>query len=139
MTHLTHRVTTAATSPRTGNRSRRRRIAFTGYSVLLLVIFALAYLQLIPTTLRAVPLYDSLGHLILLGIAAWLGRRAWDARWPVGPFRLPVVPLLVALTAAAEELAQALSTVRTASWRDLAMSLTGICLGTWLAGRRGSR
>jgi len=43
-----------------------------GYTLLILTIFALAYLKYIPTELNTIPDYDSIGHFVLYGIWGYL-------------------------------------------------------------------
>jgi hypothetical protein len=100
---------------------------FWSYIGILLVILFLAYTGMIPVEIAAVPAYDTVGHFVLLGLAAYLGHRA-SGRLTVTVvrLRLPLVPLLVALVAVFEEALQGLSPYRTQSLTDLAADMCGI-------------
>lgn len=110
-------------------------IAFLVYLALLVSIIALAYLGHIPAEIAYIPAYDTIGHVVLLGIAAYLLHRALNRRTVrVFGVALPLGPLLVALVALLEELAQGWSPRRTASPFDLAADFAGIALA-WAADR----
>ncbi|NLS78900.1 MAG: VanZ family protein, partial [Chloroflexi bacterium] len=110
-------------------------IAFLVYLALLVSIIALAYLGHIPAEIAYIPAYDTIGHVVLLGIAAYLLHRALNRRTVrVLGVALPLGPLLVALVALLEELAQGWSPRRTASPFDLAADFAGIALA-WAADR----
>ena len=53
------------------------------YLLVLAIIVALAYLRLIPTELGLIPMYDTIGHFVLMGSAAYLAHRA--LKRPCGP------------------------------------------------------
>ncbi len=117
-------------------RARRRHLRFWRgalalYLALPVTIGAGAYLRLLPTELPRFPHADQLGHMVLIGLAApladgALGRRTVARRW------LPLGPALVAVVACCEELAQALSPVRSCSWLDAGADLAGIVIFTAL-------
>ena len=122
--------------------ARAWQAAFLAYLAIFAIIIALAYLGQIPAEIAYMPAYDTVGHLVLLGIAAYLLHRALNRRVArVLGLALPLGPLLVALFALLEELAQGWSPRRTASPFDLAADWAGIALAwvvdRWLAHRRG--
>lgn len=109
------------------------------YASILLTIMGLAYTRNLPAFLSQ---NDKLGHLVLYGIAAYLGHRALSYRqMRLGAFNLPLFPLLFTLFTVAEEGAQSFSPYRSLDPIDLIASLIGIGLGYWLAecGRRSDR
>ena len=110
-------------------------IAFLAYLAVLVLIIVLAYLGHIPAEIAYIPAYDTVGHFVLLGIAAYLLHRALNRRTvPVLGLALPLGPLLIALAALLEELAQGWSPRRTASPFVLAADFAGIALA-WAVDR----
>lgn len=94
-----------------------------------MTIIVAAYARLIPVQVAAFPLYDKLGHAVLLGTASFLGHRATGRKHVrLGRWAVPLAPLLVALAAFAEECLQAFSPYRTFSMLDYACDLIGIVL-----------
>lgn len=109
------------------------------YAGILLTIMGLAYTRNLPVFLTQ---NDKLAHLLLYGIAAYLGHRAVNYRqMRLGSLSLPLFPFLFALFTIAEEGAQGFSPNRSLDAIDLIASLIGIGLGYWLAerGRKGDR
>jgi hypothetical protein len=106
------------------------RITLGLYVSLLICISVSAYLRILPNELPRFPHFDQLAHLLLIGLAAPLADRALRLRtvlrW------LPLGPLIIAVVAGSEELAQTLSPVRSCSWLDASADLTGIVLFTVL-------
>jgi VanZ family protein len=80
---------------------------------------------------------DKLAHLVLYGIAAFLGHQACNRRhiWQLG-CSAPLFPALFSLFTLAEELVQQFSPHRSLDLMDLMASFTGIAVGYWLAERR---
>lgn len=112
--------------------------AFWGYFGMLITIIVSAYLRIIPVKISTIPFYDTLGHFILLGIAAYLSHLALNKR-RVDIFNifLPLAPILVSIFTLIEEILQTLSPYRTFSISDLTADLCGIVLFAWLAERTG--
>jgi hypothetical protein len=111
------------------NSNRLWRIAFWVYVGALLIIFALAYMRLIPAKLNDIPYYDTIGHVVLLGLAAYLGYRASNrAAFRFGPVVIPLVPIIVFCLAIVEECLQSLSPYRTFDLFDLVSDAVGITL-----------
>ena len=104
-------------------------IAFGVYLLVLIVISASAYLQVLPTQLAAIPSYDILGHFFLLGIASYLSHLALRGRaLNIGRCTLPLGPTLIVLIVIVDETLQGLSPNRTVSITDVAASFSGILL-----------
>jgi hypothetical protein len=105
------------------------RMAFFAYMVVLLTIFLLAYLGLIPTKMQRLPLFDTLGHFILLGLASFLSHRALNRKsFCLGPLKLPAGPACSSLFIITEECLQSLSPIRSTTWSDMLANLSGIIL-----------
>ena len=106
-------------------------IAFGLYVVILLTIIILAYLGIVPVKLPKIPFYDTLGHLILLGSASYLGHKALGGqtiKLRLFPLSIPLAPVVISLFAAIDETLQALSPLRTSCWSDMMANLVGIWL-----------
>lgn len=120
-------------------------VLLVAYLVVLAGIDLAAYLSVIPTKLHMIPLYDTVGHFVLLGLAGFLLHRALGRRaWRVLGIPLPVGPMLVVLGAAAEETLQVLSPVREACLSDFLADVVGIALfcaidAVWCARRSRAR
>ncbi|HEU5012583.1 MAG TPA: VanZ family protein [Roseiflexaceae bacterium] len=114
---------------------------FLVYLGILLGIIVSAYARFIPAQLTFFPLYDKIGHFVLLGSAAYLAHRASNRKYMrIGGLALPLGPLLVALVALGEECLQSFSPYRTFSMLDYACDLGGITLFyvvDWLQERKG--
>jgi VanZ family protein len=114
---------------------------FAGYLAVIAAIDLSAYLGIIPTSLRAIPYYDTFGHLFLIGLAGFLTHRAMARRTlRVAGLALPLGILIVAVLAGGEELLQLLSSRREASVWDYAADLVGLggfwALDAWLARKK---
>jgi VanZ family protein len=118
-----------------GKVSRRGwRLLAAFYASLLLLILLLAYTGNLPPQLNRIPFYDKVGHLVLYGIATYLGHRVLqNRRICLGTIALPLFPSLFAIGALVEELLQVFSPNRTLDAIDLFASFLGILLGYWLA------
>lgn len=93
----------------------------------LLLVSVLAYLKLIPTEIKSVPYYDSVGHFMLFGMFAFAAEMASRGRkTKVFGMQLPIGATLVAIYAFIDESLQVFSTVRTFDLHDLAFGLAGI-------------
>ncbi|TCS94927.1 VanZ family protein [Hazenella coriacea] len=105
------------------------KFAFIGYILFLLTVFALAYLKLIPVKLQYLPLFDTIGHFMLLGIASYLSHRAFNRKMiSLGWVKIPLGPLLISIFIMIEEFLQSFSPYRTMSLSDIAANLSGIIL-----------
>jgi len=108
-------------------RPRHFAILLVGYLVVLSGIDLAAYASSIPSTVRSIPLYDTIGHFVLLGLAGLLLHRALGRRViRVAGIPVPLGPALVVLGAAAEETLQLLSPVREACLSDFFADVAGI-------------
>lgn len=106
------------------------------YGVGFLVMLRVAYLGQLPGWFSAIPHYDKPGHVVLYGIATYLGHRLLrDKRWKIGGWALPLFPLAFAIFTTVEELAQGLSPNRSLDAIDLICSLVGCWMGYRLAER----
>jgi VanZ family protein len=109
-------------------------LATIGFLGILAMILWFAYQGALPPILTQ---NDKPAHLILYGIATFLGHRALSRRhircwgWPI-----PLFPALFTLFTLGEELAQKLSPNRTLDAMDLVASLAGIAIGYGLANWR---
>jgi VanZ family protein len=116
----------------------RRGLQFlaAGYAAILLGILVLAYLGKLPSTLTQ---NDKLGHVVLYGIATYLGCRVLgDRKMNLANWQVPLFPFLFGCFTLIEEFTQSLSPNRTLDGIDLIASFVGIGLGYWLA-ERGNR
>ncbi len=120
-----------------GMKSNQRWIlVFFLYFVILLTIIVSAYLGIVPVKISAIPLYDTIGHFILLGIASYLGHKALGNRMINIGFccmSLPLAPILISIFALLEESLQVLSPLRSSTLSDFAANLIGIWFFYWLA------
>lgn len=104
------------------------------YAAALLVILCLAYTGNVPSQLSQIPFYDKIGHVVLYGIAAYLGHRVFGYRqMTLLTIVVPLFPLLFGLGTVIEELLQSLSPNRTLDVIDLVASFSGIAIGYGLA------
>ncbi|MBW4582818.1 MAG: VanZ family protein [Tildeniella nuda ZEHNDER 1965/U140] len=104
------------------------------YAAALLVILYLAYTGNVPSQLSQIPFYDKIGHVVLYGIAAYLGHRVFGyRRMTLLAIAVPLFPLLFGLGTVIEELLQSLSPNRTLDAIDLVASFSGIAIGYRLA------
>ncbi len=108
-------------------------IAAIGFAAIFVSILWLAYNGKLPPILTK---NDKLAHLVLYGIAAFLGHKALNHRHiPVMEYSLPLFLCLFSLFTLSEELAQAVSPNRTVDAMDLVASFIGIAIGYGLAER----
>ncbi len=115
-------------------------IAFCLYFALLIAIIASAYLRLIPTQLKTVPFYDTIGHFVLLGIASYLGHLALRQRTVVIlTYPIALSPLLITCLTTVEEALQYFSSNRTVSFSDWAASVLGVWCFYWIAHQQFKR
>lgn len=101
------------------------------YSILLLSIFAGAYLKLIPTGIKIIPFYDSLGHFVLYGIWGYLLAKVFNRQLMISSVGIPIGIGVALSTSIIEEVLQSLSSIRTFSLSDLGWGLMGIVI-SWL-------
>jgi len=114
-------------------------ISATLFALLFLVTLVLAYKGLLPSTLQAIPHYDKPGHVILYGVAAYLGHRLLQQRYLcLLGLRVPLWIFLFSTFTVVEELVQGFSPNRSLDMLDLICSGVGIALGYWLAEREAS-
>ncbi|MGA7932002.1 MAG: VanZ family protein [Kovacikia sp.] len=106
------------------------------YAGFLLTTLLLAYLGKLPPVLTQ---NDKLGHIVLYGIATYLGHQVFKhRRVKLGGYAIPLFPFLFGLFTVVEEGFQSLSPNRTFDGIDLIASFLGIGLGYWLAQRTGA-
>ncbi len=100
------------------------------YLVVFSLILLLAYQGKLPGILTA---NDKAAHVILYGIAAFLGHGSLNFRvfWR----HFPLFPTLFGIFTFVEESAQSLSPNRTFDLGDLVASFVGIAIGWWLCER----
>ncbi len=115
---------------------RRLRWLVWPQAAMMLLISALAYLNLIPFSMSSIPYADKVMHFLLFGLMAfwlhiWLGGRCLA----LGPLRVPLAVIIVLAIALPEELAQGLSSLRAVEGLDLLSDLTGSLAFVWLASR----
>lgn len=104
------------------------------YAVLFGGILVLAYTGNLPSQLAVIPYHDKLGHVILYGLAAYLGHRLLHPfTLRVGRYRLPLWVLAFSGWTLAEEGAQFFAPTRSLDALDVVCSMLGILIGYWLA------
>lgn len=104
------------------------------FSVIFVTILFFAYHGKLPTILTK---NDKLAHVILYGIATFLGHKAFNNRQVrILNIPVPVFPGLFTLFTLGEELAQGLSPNRSLDAIDLIASFAGIAIGYGLAARK---
>ena len=104
------------------------------YGAIIVFILLLAYTGNIPPILNKIPYYDTFGHLILYGLASYLGHLAFKhRRMRFMSLSLPLWPFIFGIFTIVEELLQAFSPNRTFSLVDMVASLLGVVVGYWLA------
>ncbi len=96
------------------------------YSAFIAIVILFAYLSLIPTEIKVVPFYDSIGHFVLYGIWGYLSGRVLCKGVFLGIMTVPAGLIVVSGIAVIEECFQLLSPVRTFSFIDLGWGLLGI-------------
>lgn len=95
--------------------------------VFILGVSVLAYLKYIPTEIKSVPYYDSVGHFILFGMLGFLAEMAFRGlKKKIFWMQLPVGSTLVVAYALLDESLQYYSANRTFDLHDLACGLAGI-------------
>lgn len=110
--------------------------AFWFYFGILISISISAYLKIIPVQLAGIPYYDTIGHFILLGMAAFFGHLALKKRkLYVLTISIPLAPIIVGIFCVIDELLQILSPHRSPSFSDLIADLVGIAFFYFLAER----
>jgi polysaccharide biosynthesis protein VpsQ len=108
------------------------RISATIYLVIFIVILVLAYTGQLPASFFTQ--YDKVGHLVLYGLATYLGQKVFNFRQiRLQTIAIPLFPLLFGMFTIVEELLQSLSPNRSLDGLDLIASFFGIVLGYWLA------
>jgi len=106
------------------------------FGLLFLITLVMAYLGNLPPVLQAIPYYDKPGHVILYGVAAYLGHRILRRRYlHLMGLRLPLWIVLFSVFTLVEEVLQGFSPNRSLDLLDLICSGLGIALGYWLAER----
>ncbi|PSB35606.1 hypothetical protein C7B82_00990 [Stenomitos frigidus ULC18] len=112
------------------------RILAALYATTFLVTLFLAYTGNLPPQFSQIPYYDKIGHVVLYGVAAYLGHRVLGyRRVNLLTIAVPLFPLLFAIGTVTEELLQTFSPNRTLDAIDLIASFCGITLGYWLSER----
>lgn len=103
------------------------------FAAIFLTILFFAYQGTLPAILTQ---NDKLAHVILYGIATFLGHKALNnRRIRILNIPVPIFPGLFTLFTFGEELAQGLSPNRSLDAIDLIASFAGIVIGYWLAER----
>jgi len=120
------------------NQTRDYRWLLVAVFFLLLILGAtiLAYLKLVPTEIKNIPYYDSIGHFLLFGMLALSLDHALKRKmFHFNHFSFPIASFVVGLYAIIDESLQAFSNVRTIELSDLLFGFLGIACLTTL-GRR---
>jgi polysaccharide biosynthesis protein VpsQ len=99
----------------------------TVYFLAILLITFLAYINIVPTELKNVPHYDSVGHFVLFGMFGLLVHLALRRRkTSVAGILVPIGQTLVILYAVIDEYLQKFSNNRTFDLYDLLFGILGI-------------
>lgn len=97
--------------------------AFGVYTAFIILVLIGAYLDLIPTEIAVVPMYDSIGHFVLYGIWFYLLHEALNRKTILlVPLAFVVLFPIVTL----EEIVQDLASTRTFSLIDLLWGFAGM-------------
>ena len=111
------------------------KIGFTLHACCVVLIAALAYLGILPTTYKVIPHADVIGHAVLIGLLAFFldGMLRFRPVFPDKLRTLRIAPVAVLLVAGLEEIAQRFSPRRTSSIIDFAADVVGVLFASWLA------
>jgi hypothetical protein len=112
------------------------RRGFVVYSTMVVLIGIGAYAGVLPTSIRFLPHYDLVMHLLLIGGVAFFADGALAHR-PLYRGFGSLGGAAVLLVAGIEEWAQRFSPRRTSSWSDFAADVVGVILFVWAARRIG--
>lgn len=118
----------------------KTKIAAAAFLLFVVLIILAADSGHMPDFLRRLydfPGGDRVGHVILYGILAFLLASAFPRPLKIARKSIPIVSVALLIFAAAEECSQALFSTRTPDLIDLLCSGLGVCLGSWIASRRG--
>ncbi len=96
---------------------------FSAFTAFIILVIVGAYADIIPTSIAAVPMYDSFGHFGLYGLWVFLLHQALNQKTKGG---VPVAFLILFPIVALEEFAQTLASTRTFSLLDLAWGFAGM-------------
>ena len=107
---------------------RRWKLIGLVYLAVFSIILALAYQGALPSILTQ---NDKLAHVVLYGIATFVGHQAFQGRSIYR--RIPLFPTAFTIFTVLEESAQAWSPDRTFDVEDLVASFIGIGIGYWSA------
>lgn len=105
---------------------------FVAYTTMVVLIGIGAYTGVLPTSIRLLPHYDTVMHLILIGGVAFFADGALAHRPLVRGYG-SLGGAAVLLVAGVEEWAQRFSPRRTSSWSDFAADVVGVILFVWAA------
>lgn len=104
------------------------------YAALFGWILVLAYTGNLPSQLAVIPYYDKVGHVILYGVATYLGHRLLHRfTLRLGPYHLSLWVLAFGGWTLVEEGAQFFAPTRSLDALDLVCSILGIGIGYWCA------
>lgn len=112
------------------------RAGLLAYGTMVFLIGAGAYLGVLPTGIHAIPHFDLVMHLLLIGGVGFFLDGALDHRpllnkwWSLGG-------TLVLIVAGIEEWAQRFSPRRSSSFSDYAADVMGVVLFVWLSRKVG--
>lgn len=109
-------------------------IAFWFYLGIIITIVVSAYLKVLPVKSSTIPFYDTIGHFVLIGFAAFLGHLALNKKNTIIlGISMPLAPIYVGILTLIEECLQNFSPHRSFDLVDLAADFCGIVFFTWLA------
>ena len=114
--------------------SKKKFLPLACFALFLLVVSFLAYNKLIPTEIKMVPHYDSIGHFVLFGCLGLVAHYAFNPkRVSLFGTLVPLGPLLAILYALVDESLQVFSDNRTFDLGDLFFGVAGIVFFVTLA------
>lgn len=98
-------------------------VAFGVYTAFIALVLVGAYLDVIPTEIGFIPMYDSIGHFVLYGVWFYLLHEALSRKtvWIIPTAFLILFPIV-----ALEEIAQSFASTRTFSLVDLFWGFAGM-------------
>ncbi len=108
---------------------KKTKYLLTIFVLFLITVSFLAYNHLIPTEIKSIPFYDSIGHFVLFGLLGLIAHYAFNRkRVPVFGRMAPIGPTIAIAYAFIDESLQVLSSNRAFDLADLFFGIFGILM-----------